>query len=151
ASGFVVYALGDDEEQVARFIRDGNRALLTPVSATDAEHLAAHLASEPVEIARSASEAALAQCAGEPLYAPDSAGMHSSAADVSKWLDSLLVGDVAFSVVGSRKYLDSATRAAASLTAWTRLGTTSWKIPDADQLGSVRAPGPLTLSVALSG
>lgn len=151
ASGFVVYALGDDEEQVARFIRDGNRALLTPVSATDAEHLAAHLASEPIEIARSASEAALAQCAGEPLYAPGTEGTRSAAADVGKWLDSLQVGDVAFSVVGSRKYLDAATHAAASLTAWTRLGTTRWNLPDADQLGSVRAAGPLTLSVALSG
>jgi hypothetical protein len=151
ASGFVVYALGDDEEQVGRFIRDGNRALLTPVSATDAEHLAAHLASEPVEIARSASEAALAQCAGEPLYAPGSEGTRSAAGDVNKWLDSLHVGDVAFSVVGSRKYLDSATRAAAALTAWTRLGSTSWNIPDTDEIGSARAVGPLTLSVALSG
>ena len=35
ASGFVVYALAEEEEQIARFIRDGNRALLTPVSATE--------------------------------------------------------------------------------------------------------------------
>ncbi|HEU4581628.1 MAG TPA: hypothetical protein VFS67_25395 [Polyangiaceae bacterium] len=151
SSGFVVYALGDDEAQVARFLRDGNRALLTPVSATDAEHLAAHLAREPLAIASSASEALLAQCAGEPLYAPGSEGTRGTAADVSKWLDGVRVGDVAFAVVGSRKYLDAATDAAASLTAWTRLGSSRWNMPGADQLGSVRATGPLTLSVALSG
>ena len=151
ASGFVVYALADDVERVARFVQEGNRALVTAVSASDAERLVARLAAEPPRIARSASEATLAQCAGEPLFAPGGEAEHASAAEVSRWLESVHVGDVAFAVVGSHEYLEAAARAASTLTPWNRLGSARWRGLEGDQLGSIRAPGPLTLSVALTG
>jgi hypothetical protein len=150
-SGFVVYALAQDVEQAARFVQEGNRALVTPVSAADAERLAARSAAEPSRVARSASEAALAQCAGEAMLAPGADGQRASAGDVSRWLESVRVGDVAFAVVGSREYLEAAARAGSGLGSWSRLGSSAWPSPDAEQIGSVRASGPLTLSVALHG
>ena len=150
-SGFLVYALADDVERVARFIRDGNRALVTPISPTDAERLLARLALEPPRIARSASEAALARCAGEPLFAPGAVAARPSVADVASWLENVRVLDVAFAVVGSHEPLEAAARAASTIAPWTRLGSAGWKRPEGDQLGTDRAVGPLTLSVALSG
>ncbi|MEO8180815.1 MAG: hypothetical protein ABI895_18425 [Deltaproteobacteria bacterium] len=151
ASGFLVYALADDVERVARFIRDGNRALTTPISPADAERLVARLALEPPRIARSASEAALAQCTGEPLFAPGVEAPRASATDVAQWLENVRVRDVAFAVVGSHEHLEAAARAASVLAPWTRLGSAGVRGAEGDQLGSVRAVGPLTLSVAVSG
>lgn len=157
ASGFMVYALADEVEQVARFIRDGNRALVTPISPADAERLMARLVLEPPRMARSASEAALAQCSGEPLFAPvaeAAAGKDSpraSLADVRQWLENVGVRDVAFAVVGAHDHLEAAAHAASALAPWTRLGSADRKNFEADQLGSARAVGPMTLSIGLSG
>ncbi len=148
--GFVLYALAKEREAIARFILESSRALTTPLSTLDAERLLQRLASEPLRVARSASEAALARCAGAPLLAPSGAA-RPSPGDIASWLDAVRVNDVAFATVGSQEYLDAADRAQASLPPWSRLGSGGWRVADEARVGSVASPRPLALSVALGG
>ncbi|MEY2930381.1 MAG: hypothetical protein RL033_1130 [Pseudomonadota bacterium] len=150
SDGFVLYALVEELDRVARFIQEGNRALVTPLSARDAEYLLQRLASEPARVARSSSEAAVAQCSGVPLLTPGTAG-RPSPGEIAGWLEAVRVNDVAFAAVGSQKYLDAADAASASLAPWSRLGSGGWRVAEGDRVGSVASQGPLSLSVALGG
>ncbi len=151
-SGFIVYALADRAREVARFIEVGNRALVIPVTASDVDRVAARWRSAPPRVARSVSEAAVAQCSGELSLVPAPEGPVGFSGRLEDWLQTVGVGDVAFAVVGSREHLEAGQDALARLAPWSRLGA-DWSAPfEADLIGSSSGvAGQLSLSVALWG
>ena len=151
-SGFIIYALADRAGEVARFIEVGNRALVAPVTASDVNRVAARWRSAPPRVARSVSEAAVAQCSGELSLAPVPEAPVGFPGKLGDWLQAVGVGDVAFAVVGSREHLEASQDAVASLAPWSRPGA-DWSAPlDVEPIGfSSGVAGQLSLSVALSG
>jgi hypothetical protein len=151
-SGFIIYALADRADEVARFIEMGNRALLIPVAASDVDRVAARWRSAPPRMARSVSEAAVAQCSGELSLVPVPEGPVGFSGRLEDWRQTVGVGDVAFAVVGSREHLEASQDALARLAPWTRLSA-DWSAPfEADPIGSSSGvAGQLSLSVALWG
>lgn len=152
ASGFIVHALAPSPEDVGRFVEVANSALLSPVSAPEAERVAARWRTAPPPRASAASDAAVARCSGELLLPPDAEGPASVPTRLAVWLASVLAGDVAFAVVGARDYLDAGVEARSDLAAWTRLGTTGAVQFQGELAGAQPTPtGSQSLSVALWG
>lgn len=149
-SGFILGALGDKPEDVARFIREGNRALVTPVAPVDAERVAAHWRSSPPRLASSPSEAAVARCSGELLLPAEAADAASHIVpELDAWLSRVGSADVAFAVVGAPEQLQAGAAALNAVPLWSRLGGASAPRLARDVTGSVSMPGGLsTLSIA---
>jgi hypothetical protein len=152
ASGFIVRTLCVSPEEVSRFIQVANSALVSPVTAADAERVAAHWRSAPPPRAAAASDAAVARCSGELVLPPDAEGPTSVPARLAVWLASVRAGDAAFGVVGPRDFLDAGIDARSDLMPWTRLGTTGAVQFQGELAGAQpTATGAQTLSVALWG
>lgn len=151
-TGFVASALAEDTPKLARFIQVANASLLAPLTANEAARVAARYRAEPPRVARSASEAAVARCAGELLLNPSSASTRATELDLGNWLAAVLVRDVAFAVVGSRTHLTAAADTVSALAAWDRRGSVGATRVEPDQVGvSASAEAALNLSLALSG
>jgi len=151
-TGFVAHALAADTPKLARFFQVANAALLSPVTANDAARVAARYRAEPPRVARSASEAALARCAGELLLSPASPPVPAPELQLGDWLAAVAVADVAFAVVGSRVHLSAAADAVSALGAWNRRGSPAAPHVEPEAVGmSASAEGALSLSLALSG
>lgn len=151
-SGFILSALAASPDDVATFIRVANGALLAPVAALDQDRVAARWRAAAPRRASSPSEAAIAQCSGELLLAPAAEGPSGFTSELAQWLALIGVRDVAFSVVGSKEYLEAGAKALAALTPWTRLTRSLDPAPTADLVGNEPGvAGQLGLSVALWG
>lgn len=152
SAGFIVSALAETPEQVAVFIRAGNAALVTPVSGADVERVMARWRVAPPRQSSSPSEAAIARCSGELMLPQGTDGPATVTAELGRWLQLIGVRDVAFSVVGASRHLDSAAEALAALSPWTRLGRATDTELDATLAGTGPGiAGQLNLSVALWG
>lgn len=152
SSGFILSILAETSEEVARFIRTANAALVTPVSAVDVERVAARWRVAPPKQASSPSEMAMAQCSGELLLPHGTDGPVAVSSELGRWLQLVGVQDVAFAVVGGAEHLETAAEALAGLSQWTRLGRAADGEVQAALVGSGPGlAGQLNLSVALWG
>jgi hypothetical protein len=152
AAGFIVHDLASAPEDVTRFVRVLDGALVAPVTAADTERVAAHWRAAPPRQAATASEAAVGTCSGELVLPPNAEGPASVPTRLSGWLATLRAGDTAFAVVGTKDYLDAGVEALDELRPWTRLGTTGGLVLQGEVAGAQPSPtGDQNLSVALWG
>lgn len=151
AAGFIIQGRVESSDEVARFIRESNRALVTAVTPAEVERVAAELRLAPPIAAAAASEVALARCSGELLAGPGEDPAAAASRSLGGWLGGVGALDVAFAVVGPRRELDAAPGIVAGLPAWRRAGGRRLE-PEEDVFGSASASGgPDTLSLALWG
>jgi hypothetical protein len=152
SSGFIVRALVTSTEDVTRFVRSANAALVAPVTLEDAGRVAANWRASPPRQAATTSEAAVARCSGELLLDPNADGPASIPSRLAPWLASIVAGDAAFAVVGAKDYLEAAGDAVGEIPPWARLGFTPGPSFDRELAGAQPAVGAQqSLSVALWG
>jgi hypothetical protein len=150
--GFIVHAYAKRPEDAARFVSVANQSLLAPFGAADLERLVSSWRASPPPIAASPSEAAIAQCSGEMMLAPDASAGVPSAEEIEQRRLAIGAGDVAFAAVGPAKFLTAASVAVGALPPWVNAGAERLALPDSDLIGVTLTDSPRpVLSLAVWG